>query len=137
MPTAPLRFCLEPGCSNLVPSGRCGLHQRQANQRRGSAASRGYNALWRHFRAHFLHLLIEAHVTPVCGAVLPGGPQTQDSQCKTEGLLTGVGLELDHEPPLTDHERHDPRAVCNPLRIQLLCGARCHPAKTRRDQQHR
>jgi len=45
----------------------------------------------------------------VCGATLPGGPQTTHSVCRAEGLLTGLsdhggGLHLNHEPPLRDVE---------------------------------
>lgn len=83
-------------------------------------------------------MLIEAGVSPVCGATLPGGPQTNDSQCQASGLLTfqsadGSDLQQDHEPRLTEAERRDPHAVCDPLRIQLLCRS-CHSAKTARGQ---
>jgi hypothetical protein len=80
--------------------------------------------------ARFPSHLVVANVAPVCGATLPGGPQTTDSRCRSLGLLTfynedGTALHGDHVPPLRDEERHDRRAVCDPLRIQLLCAA-CH-----------
>lgn len=78
-------------------------------------------------------MLVEAGVLPICGASLPGGPQTSDSRCQADGLQNGEDLHLDHEPPLTDAERLDARIVCDPLRIQLLCGVD-HSRKTRLEQ---
>lgn len=40
MPTAPPTRCAEPGCSELVPGGRCDQHQRQAWAGRADKASR-------------------------------------------------------------------------------------------------
>jgi hypothetical protein len=82
-------------------------------------------------------MLVDAGIPPVCGAALPGGPVTEDSRCKQAGLLTfqntdGSDLHLDHEPPLQPRERHDPAAVMNPMRLQLLC-KRDHSAKTSRE----
>ncbi len=79
-------------------------------------------------------MLLEAGIPPVCGAALPTGPQTQDSLCKAEGRVQGEDLHFDHEPPLTAEERLDPHAVCDPNRLQLLCGSRCHHAKTEREK---
>jgi hypothetical protein len=78
-------------------------------------------------------MLVAAGILPVCGAALPDGPCTEDSVCKSLGLLTytsddGSSLHLDHEPQLQPHEREDPRAVCDPRRIQLLCQS-CHARK--------
>lgn len=83
-------------------------------------------------------MLVEAGVPPVCGAALPGGPRSTDSLCRSRGLLTfhnpdGSDLHLDHEPPLTDAERQDASAVCDPLRVQLLC-RHDHSAKTLRER---
>lgn len=41
MPRA-MRVCSAPGCPTLTPTGRCPHHRSDANQDRGSAASRGY-----------------------------------------------------------------------------------------------
>lgn len=38
-------------------------------------------------------------------------------------------LELDHDPPLEEHERTDPAIVCNPARVAFLCKSD-HSAKT-------
>jgi len=134
MPSAALRRC-SGGCGALVRAGRCPLCARKVEQRRGNSAERGYGSEWRRFRQRFINLLIDAHIVPVCGAALPDGPKTQDSLCKQEGLLNGDRLHLDHEPPLTEAERQDMRAVCDPTRIQLLCGPRCHHDKSVRQQQ--
>ena len=143
MPAAFLRPCAFPGgCSELVSSGYCAGHQsygRATEARRGTATQRGYGVRWRTFRVWLRNRMIAWHIVPVCGATLPGGPVTTDSECKARGLLVGANpdgsdLHFDHEPPLQPHEQSDPRAICNPLRIQLLCAA-CHSRKTQRDQQ--
>ncbi len=126
----------------LVPSGYCSVHQsfaRTQERARGTATARGYGVRWRTFRVWLRNRMIAWHIVPVCGATLPGGPVTTDSQCQAEGRLVdanpdGSDLHYDHEPPLQAHERSDVRAVCDPLRIQLLCEA-CHNRKTQRDQQ--
>lgn len=136
MPAALLRACSEPGgCPELVESGRCPKHQRQTEQRRGTATSRGYDSYWsKVFRPRFMRLLIAAGVAPVCGAALPGGPAMTASTCKAQGLLNDRHLHLDHDPPLRPEERGDRRAVCDPLRVGFLCRAD-HARKTQREQQ--
>ncbi len=52
---------------------------------------------------------------------------------RAQGIRNGERLHLDHEPPLREHERHDPHAVMNPQRIVLLC-ATCHNTKTAKEQ---
>src|SRR5205823_6500849 len=121
-PCMPLAPCLEPRCPTLVNGGRCPEHQRAKEAIRGSASDRGYSHAWRMFRPAYIRMLIDANVPAICGAALPNGPRTQDSLCKAEGKVVSVGLHLDHEPPLTDLERLDTRIVCEPTRIQLLCG---------------
>jgi hypothetical protein len=123
-----------------VSHGRCQVHTRQQEQRRGSRHQRGYGVHWDAFRPAFISLLVAHGIVPVCGAALSTGPQTHDSLCKADGLLTftnpdGSSLHFDHHPPLTDAERADPAIVCDPTRIQLLCGPRCHQAKTLRERQ--
>lgn len=142
MPSAFLRPCAGPRCSALVPSGYCSECQpssRQYERERGTSTQRGYGVRWRAFRVWLRGQMIAKHIVPVCGATLPGGPVTSDSQCRQAGLLVGTNpdgsdLHFDHEPPLQPHERADARAVCDPRRVQLLC-AECHNRKTQRDQQ--
>lgn len=139
MPTRSVSPCLgRCGRVGRFTAGRCPACARVVDRRRGSAHDRGYGASWRAFRPQFIGQLVDAGVLPVCGAVLPGGPTTEDSSCKAQGLLTfqsddGTDLHLDHEPPLQPHERQDPRAVMDPLRLQLLCRAD-HSRKTLREQ---
>jgi cytochrome c553 len=83
---------------------------------------------WRAFRLAFLAALVDAGISPTCGARLPDGPQRTDlSQCQRAGLLTGVNLHLHHEPALTTAERQDQAKVQDARRIILLC-ASCHAA---------
>jgi len=140
MPSAalsPCSTCKEVGCT--VHAKVRALEQ---EQRRGTAHARGYTYRdWQPFRRRFFDLLVDACLTPVCGAVLPTGPRTEDSRCQAQGLLTftsadGSSLHLDHEPPLSPNERTDTAAVCDPHRIQLLCLS-CHNAKTAREQEGR
>lgn len=136
MPDRPWKACAG-SCGKVIPPGRtrCASCATASEQRRGSAASRGYDHHWQAFRRRYISRLIEQGIVPVCGAHLPDGPLTGDSQCHAQGLLTGenrdgTSLHLDHEPPLLEHERTDPRAVCDANRIQLLCDV-CHQVKTR------
>ena len=51
MPKKANRPCTATGCGNFaVASGRCAIHNRQVEQRRGSSAGRGYDATWRRLR---------------------------------------------------------------------------------------
>jgi hypothetical protein len=88
------------------------------------------------FRQHFVGLLLQAGLTVKCGAALPDGPKTQDSECQALGRITTRGLELDHAPALTEAERQaaiqgDRRAVDDPFRVQWLCSD-CHRKATAR-----
>jgi hypothetical protein len=38
------RVCAQPGCPTLVISGKCPVHRRMADKRRGSRQDRGYDA---------------------------------------------------------------------------------------------
>jgi hypothetical protein len=131
MPDAAFRPCAG-GCGKRVHKGKCPNCARQYEQARGSAWKRGYNSAWHSFREQFIVMLQERGILPICGATLPNGPQTQDSQCKGQGIQEWQALHFDHEPPLQPHERNNMHAVCNPLRIQLLC-PRDHSRKTERE----
>lgn len=129
-----MRTCSESGCPELVKSGTCATHSRAVEQRRGSAAQRGYGRPWARFRQRFIDMLIAADITPACGASLLIGPNTKAfSQCVTEGRLTTSDLHLDHEPPLTQEERADRSKVNDPRRVGFLCPV-CHSRKTRDEQ---
>ena len=128
MPTALLKACPGDGgrCTALVTSGRCPVHARQADRRRGSAASRGYDRRWTRRRAQFFGDLIAAGVTPVCGARLPGALVTTHSACAAAGLLTAHRLQVDHIVPPDGPD--DPR-FWHDRNYQVLCH-QCHSAKT-------
>lgn len=133
MPSAPKRPCAQPGCPELVSgTPRCSAHARQHERTsRGTSSERGYNSAWRQFRTWFAHQLIKHGIAPVCGASLPHGPDMSGiSACRDVGLLTDQHLELHHEPPLTDIERTNPKAVCDPRRVAWLCPS-CHAKRTR------
>ena len=49
-----LKPCTAPGCPELVTSGRCANHRRQAERTRGTAAQRGYDHRWARRRAAYL-----------------------------------------------------------------------------------
>jgi hypothetical protein len=133
-PWAPLRPCATPNCPERVPRGHCAAHRRQREAYRGSSASRGYDHKWVLFRRYFVSLLLEANIPPVCGAALPGGPDTKEhSRCHQDGLQNGHDLHLDHEPPLSEAEREaarhgDRRAVDDAMRCSFLCRS-CHASK--------
>ena len=113
-PSAPLRWCTYPGCAVLVSGGgRCPRHRqqaqeesRQAERRRGSAASRGYGERWR--RARALHLMGE----PLCRACLAAG-------------RARAAEVVDHVRP----HRGDAGLFWDPDNWQSLC-RRCHAVKT-------
>lgn len=139
MPAAFERLCAG-GCGaiGVFRKGKCDACASRSERLRGTASARGYGVAWRAFRPVFVGILVAAGIVPACGASLPDGPHTTDSQCQAKGLVTmasddGSDLALDHEPPLSDAERRDLRAVCDPHRIQLLCRS-CHSAKTLREQ---
>lgn len=138
MPSPALRPCAG-GCGQLVGRGRCRTCANRLEQQRGSSTDRGYGQTWIRFRHWWLGELVRQLHVPICGATLDGGPVTDDSRCKVQGIDTyanadGSSLHLDHEPPLRDDERPDTSKVCNRFRIQLLC-ASCHSAKTERERQ--
>lgn len=56
MVARPPRPCSVPGCPELVTTktAQCPRHQREADQRKGSASRRGYGSAWRTIRAAHL-----------------------------------------------------------------------------------
>lgn len=85
MATRPPTVCSYPGCTELVRGmGRCDRHRRrmrsESDQRRGSAASRGYGRRWRKAAATFL----AEH--PLCAA------------CQVEGRCEAA-VVVDHVVP--------------------------------------
>jgi 5-methylcytosine-specific restriction protein A len=102
------RPCSYPGCPALVhEAGKtyCPAHQKQTqgayNRRRGSSASRGYDATWRETRAAYLH------VHPTCATAGCGRP----------------AVHVDH---ITPKDKGGADAWTN---LQGLCPS-CHSRKT-------
>jgi 5-methylcytosine-specific restriction protein A len=109
MPTAPLRFCTQPGCRVLVPKGRCLAH------RQAAGANLYMRAQWRH---------------PVWGLrarVLREQPFCAGSGCTR--ALTRLDAHVDHIRP---HEG-DERLFFWRENLQGLCRA-CHTAKSRAER---
>lgn len=120
MPTGSLKMCACGACVERTPCPKCRASI-SASGKRVSSARMGYGRTWRAFRERYIAMLVEAGIPPVCGAHLPGGPETEHSRCQAEGRQTSSGLHLNHHPPLKAFERKDTRIVCDPLRIELLC----------------
>jgi 5-methylcytosine-specific restriction protein A len=122
MATAAPRVCSHRGCNRLTDGGpRCELHpheprrertkqDRAYDERRGSAASRGYDWRWQRLR---LGVLSEE---PLCRS------------CRAAGRVTAA-TEVDHIEPL---ERAPERRL-ERSNLQPLCHA-CHVAKTAEDR---
>lgn len=114
MPTRAHLPCRHPGCPNLVPSsGYCStcqprVYQRQ-DERRGSAASRGYNSRWAKARRTYLIR------NPLC------------ENC-TENHRVTAATVVDH---ITPH-RGDQALFWDTMNWQGLCKP-CHDSKTAKE----
>lgn len=109
-PAAPKRPCKWPGCPSLTEGRFCPAHEksdrRAVDNRRGSAASRGYDHRWQRYRADYLR----RH--PLCAA------------CEKQGQVAAATV-VDH---ITPH-RGDKELFWNQANHQPLCKA-CHDSKT-------
>jgi hypothetical protein len=126
-----------PRCADFATArGYCVSHRQQRDEDRRAGRTLTYSeGWWRRARRAFFAELVQLGITPVCGAVLPGGPQHNLSQCHRDGLLMmtsshGGALHAHHEPPLTKAEARDKAIVTNPLRLVALCDS-CHSTTTR------
>jgi 5-methylcytosine-specific restriction protein A len=112
MPTRPASPCRQPGCPALVQGGGyCSEHKKQEqhkyDEQRGSAASRGYGAIWRKIR------LIKLRESPLC------------EDCLKENRLTPAN-EVHHIKALIDGGNH---SLDN---LMSLCKA-CHSTRTTKE----
>lgn len=111
MPRALKRPCPVPGCPVLVSSGRCADHERDAEERRGSSAERGYNSPG--------HMIFREEVLardPICVLCMRRPSQEADHfPVSRKGLIT-LGLNPDH-----------------PKRGRGLCKP-CHSSETAKHQ---
>jgi 5-methylcytosine-specific restriction protein A len=110
VPTAPLTYCTEPGCGEKVQRGKCAAHTKAADQRRGTAHSRGYDRVWQAFRAWF----IARH--PLC------------EDCKEQGLIEPTA-EVHHIRKVKEH----PELRLVESNCRGLCKA-CHSKRTLRGE---
>jgi 5-methylcytosine-specific restriction enzyme A len=103
----PLAYCAQPGCSVLVPRGRCRTHAvQQEHTRRNWEVRTWYRRpAWKHLRLQVL--VDQAHACAQCGRVT-------------------VQLEVDH---IVKHDG-SPRLFWDRGNLQALCPP-CHGRKTR------
>jgi 5-methylcytosine-specific restriction protein A len=110
MPNAPLQPCSNPGCRELVKTGRCSAHQaqkyKQQDERRESSSKRGYDAVWRKLRK------LKLNADPLC-----------EEHLKSNRVVEAN--EVDHIIPI--REWPEGRLVWENL--QSLCKP-CHSQKT-------
>ena len=111
MPSAPPHPCSYPGCPALVKGqARCEKHTRQErreiDERRGTAASRGYGSRWNDARASYL----ARH--PLC------------VKCRLQGRVVEATV-VDHIKP----HRGDNKLFWDERNWQALCKT-CHDRKT-------
>lgn len=133
MPSSATRAC-QYGCPNDAQT--CPEHGKPAqsklyDDRRGTAAARGYNRRWDAYRSWYLDELFRRKVprAGLCGARLPSATLTSDSRCAQQDCIV-LGTVVDHIIPVTGPD--DPRFY-NPLGHQLLCES-CHNAKRQRER---
>ena len=114
MPYAPKRPCPQPGCPDLVSSGRCSRHtRRRYSKRRPNAAQRGYGHKWQKARKQFLQ------ANPVC-----------TDPFNRHGGMPVAATVVDHIEP----HRGDAALFWDfENNVQALC-RRCHDSKTERGQ---
>lgn len=111
-PFAPQHPCGFPGCPALVDSGhrRCEKHRiqerKEIDQRRGSAARRGYDTKWRAARKRFLA------IHPLC------------VECRRQGRVQAATV-VDHIIP----HKGNANLFWDESNWQVLC-KQCHDRKT-------
>lgn len=110
MPQRSPHPCAAPQCPALTQDRYCPTHRRarqqQQDERRGSAASRGYDSCWQRYRTAYL----AKH--PLCAT------------CAARDQVTAA-TDVDHIVP----HRGDRRLFWDPTNHQALCGT-CHDRKT-------
>lgn len=132
MPRSPQRACVF-GCAN--DAATCPEHSRTARTRqwdasRGTRQQRGYGTRWESYRDWHEAECFRKQVprAGLCGARLPGTPETTDSECARLKRVER-GTVLDHIQPVSGAD--DPMFF-NPAGQQWLC-AQCHNRKRQRE----
>jgi len=106
----PLQYCTQPGCSVLVPRGRCRTHAVQHEHTRTDYAVRRWYRTTRWVRLRLRVLVDQAYECAACGEV-------------------HRDLEVDH---IVKHAG-DPHRFWNRENLQALCTP-CHTRKTTRGE---
>lgn len=120
MARAPRRTCTKPGCFATTEAGksRCSRHpvqprqrewDKQYDERRGTASSRGYDRRWYRLRNQFIA------ENPLC------------KECMKKGIVKAAD-EVDHIIPI----KVAPHLRLVKTNLQSLCKS-CHAIKTRAD----
>lgn len=113
MPSKPKRPCSYRGCPELTDGQYCELHKKEKHQRydnrRGTAAQRGYDSRWRKARKYYL----QRH--PLC------------VECEKNGSVTPATV-VDHIIP----HKGDKNLFWDHDNWQPLCES-CHNAKTAKE----
>lgn len=132
VPSSLLRSCTTHGCPNLSAHGPCDVcaaaRQQRVDQRRGSAASRGYGSRWA-----ATSTALRRSQLRWCGDRMPGAPVTTDSRCPASGLQRSLSQVVDHIVPVAGPR--DPR-FWDRANWQGLCDT-CHNAKRQRESRQR
>ncbi|NSW92832.1 MAG: HNH endonuclease [Firmicutes bacterium] len=112
VPYKPLKPCNYPGCPNLTRERYCEVHKKQEHdydERRGTAAQRGYDVKWQRARKVFL----TRH--PLC------------VECQKQGRITSATV-VDHIMP----HKGNQELFWDETNWQPLCKW-CHDRKTARE----
>ena len=109
MPKRSLRLCAHPGCSELVPFGRCEKHKRVNEPKRDLERQKLYGRRWRKIRASHLA------GSPWCVSCLADGYHIP-------------ATEVDH---IIRHEGNE-NLFFDVDNLQSLC-KRCHSSKTAKE----
>jgi 5-methylcytosine-specific restriction protein A len=109
----PKRPCAQPGCAELVAKGYCTAHAKAVqlyDERRGSAAARGYDAAWNRVKNEVLE-----RDSYLC------------QPCKRRGRMMRA-TEVDHIAELADGgarlDKSNLEATCHPDHVKKTWRAR-------------
>ena len=133
MPWAARRPCGHPGCGEYaVHEGRCEEHRRDLIERRGKTAQRGYDAIWRNFRAWFLrrHPVCVGTADPVMGSGLgPPAANWLPFEMEMRRACGRAATQVHHIKKLAEF----PALRCVETNCLPQCDS-CHATRTRRGE---
>jgi len=125
VPWAACLPCRHPGCgAYAVREGRCEEHRQDLVDRRGKTAERGYDVIWRKFRAWFLR----RH--PLCvGTGDPPDPNWIPFEMEMRRACGAIATEVHHIKKLAEF----PELRCVEVNCLPQCDS-CHAVRTRRGE---